>query len=236
MRVFLAAVTVASTAVSALAQGSMFTVETVSTVTYGSTVVREERNTHMFAPSGFRRIDHEINGEQTTEIVIPGTATSEGEQIFINHTLGAARRGALNMMPGEATLALEPSMTRRRIVRPGTLEYQGAAAARARGGLTRVQYEGQEGFGPLILHHYRAEMPDGVSIDEWRYRFEDGTELPLATTMRGLAPDGTPVVQETEITSAVRTSFDTALFTSAIPAGMRVQDLWERRGELGRSR
>ena len=79
-------------------------------------------------------------------------------------------------------------------------------------------------------------MPDGVSIDEWRYRFEDGTELPLATTMRGLAPDGTPVVQETQIASAVRASFDTALFTSAIPAGMRVQDLWERTGELGRSR
>ena len=219
------------------AQRSMFVVETSTTLTHGPTVVREEKNTHTFASSGFRRVDREINGERTTDVTIPRTASADAERIVINHTLGVARRGPLDMLAEGTALALEPSATRQRAVRPGTLRYQAAMQRRAQGEGTPVQYMGQQGFGPLILHHYRAEMPDGVTIEEWRYRFDDGiSEITLASESRGIAPDGAPMVQETSILGVVRSAFDMSLFTEAVPATMRLQNLWERVADPSRMR
>lgn len=228
---------VTTAAIAALALPSatwaqnMFVVDYTTTRTYGSTVLSSEEGTHTFSHSGYRRVDREVNGERTTEIYIPALGSDEGEKIEINHTLNVARRGPLNLPTG-APLALEPSATRSRVVPPGTAEYRSALAAQAREEGVPVEFVGLEGHGPLLLHHYRYEMPTPagpVVVDSWRYQFEDViTEITLAETWRGTAPDGTPIAQETSVVSARRVAFDLEAFTGAIPAGMRVQNIWDR--------
>lgn len=208
---------------------SMFRVDYLTTRMYGETEMGREVGTWTFAPAGYWRVDRQVNGELTTEVVMPGDAPGEGERIEVNHSLGTARRGPLNVMPGERTVELEPTLTRRRTVLPGSPQHRSAEAAIARGEGVRAEFLGQVGLGPLVLQEYRSEFPNGMVINTRRYQFQNGDSIVIEQTVEQTAPDGTPGVQATRVTSAERVAFNEAAFTEAIPRGFRVQDIWERR-------
>lgn len=215
---------------SAWAQTHMFLVEYVSTSLLGTEVMAREDGTHWFSTSGHHRTDRVIQGERTTEIFIPDTATADAERIEINHTIGVARRGPLNLPPEQA-LELERTLTRRQAAPPGSLQYEAAMEAEQQGLGTVAETLGLEARGPLVLQHERfvfEEEPRTVH-DSWYYRFPNSMRrIVLESLSRSTTPDGREAVSETRIVSAERIPFDAAIFQSAIPAGMPVQDIWER--------
>lgn len=228
MRLKMTVAAVALLVASTAAGQSMFRVDYLTTRTYGETEMGREVGTWTFAPAGHWRVDREVNGELTTEVLIPGDRPGEGERIEVNHSLGTARRGPLSLMPGQRTVEFERSLTRRRTVLPGSPEHRAAEAALQRGEGVRAEYLGQVGLGPLILHQYRSEFPDGMVINAWRYQMQNGDSLVIERTIEQTAPDGTLAVQQTRVMSAERVAFDEAVFTQSIPRGLPVQDIWER--------
>ena len=228
MRLKLTVAAIALLMASTAAGQSMFRVDYLTTRTYGGAEMDREVGTWTFAPAGHWRVDREVNGELTTEVLIPGDRPGEGERIEVNHTLGTARRGPLSLMPGQRTVEFERALTRRRTVLPGTAEHQAAEAALERGEGVRAEYLGQVGLGPLVLHQYRSEFPNGMVIDTLRYQFQNGDSIIIEQTVEQTAPDGTPAVQRTQVMSSARVAFDAAVFTDAIPRGLPVQDIWER--------
>ena len=160
----------------AAAQDTMFRVDYVKTRTVGATVVEREEGTHTFAPTGHRRMDRVVDGERTTtEIVVPATATTgAGSQIVIDYSLGVVRTGPLNVatsaqssMPPElldlVSGELPPGVRVRVVSRTRSVTRDGASAP--------LRDVGEEVRGPLTLHHSRAELPTGVTVDLWTYRF-----------------------------------------------------------------
>lgn len=230
MRVKLTVVALVLLMAPTAAGQSMFRVDYLTTRMYGETEMGREVGTWTFAPAGYWRVDRQVSGELTTEVLIPGGAPGEGERIEVNHSLGTARRGPLNLMAGERTLEFERTLTRRRTVLPGSPQRQAAEAALARGEGVRAEFVGQVGLGPLVLQEYRSEFPNGMVINTRRYQFQNGDSIVIEQTVEQTAPDGTRAVQATRVMSAERVAFDEAAFTEAIPRGLPVQDIWERRG------
>ena len=217
------------------AQDTMFRVDYVKTRTVGATVVEREEGTHTFTPTGHRRMDRMVDGERTTtEIVVPAT-TGAGSQIVIDYSLGVVRTGPLNVatsaqasMPPELLGLVTgelPAGARVRVVsRTRNVTRDGASAP--------LRDVGEEVWGPLTLHHSRAELPTGVTVDFWQYRFPNGNpvvglRLTLAESWRSTAPDGTPELEETRIVNVSEVEFDPAAFILDPSLGFRVEDLWD---------
>ena len=218
----------------AAAQETMFRVDYVKTRTVGATVVEREEGTHTFAPTGHRRMDRVVDGERTTtEIVVPATDdpadAGAGSQIVIDYSQGVVRTGPLNVATSaQASVPELPPGARRRVVfRTPTVIRDGASAP--------LRYVGEEVRGPLTLHHSRAELPTGVTVDFWDYRFpagfnpvvDIGPKLTLAESWRSTTPDGTPELQETRILNVSEVEFDPDAFSLDPSLGFRVEDLWD---------
>lgn len=217
------------------AQDTMYRVDYVKTRTVGATVVEREEGTRTFAPTGHRRLDRVVDGERTTtEIVVPAT-TGAGGQIVIDYSLGVVRTGPLNVatsaqasMPPEllglVTRELPPGARVRVVSRTRNVTRDGASAP--------LRDVGEEVRGPLTLHHSRAELPNGVTVDFWQYRFPNanpvvGLRLTLAESWRSTAPDGTPELEETRIVNVSEVEFDADAFSLDPSLGFRVEDLWD---------
>ena len=243
------------------AQDTMFRVDYVKTRTLGATVVEREEGTHTFAPTGHRRMDRMVDGERTTtEIVVPG-AGGGGSQIVIDYSLGVVRTGPLNVAtgaqasmppelldlvaggqgpelppgaqvrvsaPGHPALldSLPPGVPLRVVSRTRSVTRDGASAP--------LRHVGEEVRGPLTLRHSRAELPNGVTVDFWDYRFPNfnpvvdlGPGLTLAESWRSTTPDGTPELQETRILNVSEVEFDPDAFSLDPSLGFRVEDLWD---------
>ena len=140
------------------AQDTMFRVDYVKTRTHGATVLEREEGTHTVASTGHRRMDRVVDGERTTtEIVVPGTDGS-GRQIVIDYGLEVVRTGALSVATGaQASIpALRPG-AQRVVSMTRTVTRNGARAP--------MRYVGEEVRGALTLHHFRAELPNGDTVD-----------------------------------------------------------------------
>ncbi len=180
----------------ALAQSHMFRVDYIATKTLGATVVEREVGVHTFSPEGHYRVDREIAGERSTEMLIPESTEVEAERIEINHSLGTVRRGPARLMSGTPLrLEMPLSSMRRSLAGQGRSRVPSAETERVLREGFREQYLGDLGHGPLILRHYRVEFPHGLTRDSWRYRIA-GQEITLALLVRGTMPDGTPAVQD----------------------------------------
>ena len=206
------------------AQDTMFRVDYVKTRTLGATVLEREEGTHTFATTGHRRMDRMVDGERTTtEIVVPGTAGG-GSQIVIDYSRGVVRTGPLNIATGAQASMPELPVGARVVSVTRSMTRDGASAP--------LRYIGAEARGPLTLHHSRAELPTGVTVDLWDYRFPNPVvpfrfELTLAESWRSTAPDGTSELQETRIVNVAEVEFDLDAFSFDPSLGFRVEDLWD---------
>ena len=77
-------------------------------------------------------------------------------------------------------------------------------------------------------------MPSGATLEPWTCFFPDSAvainnRLTLARVYRGSAPDGTPMTDETRITSVREVPFNPDAF-SFDESRYRVEDLWEALG------
>ena len=209
------------------AQDTMFRVDYVKTRTHGATVLEREEGTHTFAWTGHRRMDRVVDGERTTtEIVVPGT-DGGGRQIVIDYGLEVVRTGALSVATGaQASIpALRPG-AQRVVSMTRTVTRNGAGAP--------MRYVGEEVRGALTLHHYRAELPNGDTVDIWDYRFPNANpviglaaQLTLAESWLSTAEDGTPELRETRIVNVTEVEFDPDAFSFDPSLGFRVEDLWD---------
>ena len=197
------------------AQDTMFRVDYVKTRTLGATVLEREEGTHTFALTGARRMDRVVDGERTTtEIVVPGTAGG-GSQIVIDYSRGVVRTGPLNIATGAQASMPELPLGGRVVSVTRSMTREGASAP--------LRYLGAEARGPRTLHHYRAELPTGVTVDLWHYRLPKnpdvivGDELVLAESYRSTAPDGTPELEETRIVNVAEVEFDPDAFGPGEP-------------------
>ena len=146
------------------AQDTMFRVDYVKTRTLGATVLEREEGTHTFATTGHRRMDRVVDGERTTtEIVVPGTAG--GGQIVIDYSRGVVRTGPLNIATGAQASMPELPVGARVVSVTRSMTRDGASAP--------LRYIGAEARGPLTLHHSRAELPTGVTVDLWGLPFPE---------------------------------------------------------------
>ena len=209
------------------AQETMYRVDYVKTRTRGATMLEREEGTHTFASTGHRRMDRVVDGERTTtEIVVPGIDAG-GSQIVIDYGLEVVRTGALNVATGaQASIpALRPG-AQRVVSTTRTVTRDGASAP--------MRYVGEEVRGALTLHHSRAELPNGDTVDMWNYRFPNanpviglGAWLTLAESWLTTAEDGTPELRETRIVNVTEVEFDPDAFSFDPSLGFRVEDLWD---------
>lgn len=219
IKIVASAAVVLSLASPALAQMA-FQVDYVSTVTVDGVILNSETGVHTFLPDGRQRIDREVNGESTSEIYLPATASAGAERIEINHALGFVRRGPAAMMTGRSTVFMERPLGRETRFGP-------SEPAPSEG--IDEESLGTRAFGPLLLHGYRVAFPDGVVREGWRYVFPNGLDhIELEYSMRGVSPDGTEAETGKRIVESGRVSVSPTTFDNPIPNGMRVQDLWQR--------
>ena len=152
-----------------------------------------------------------------------------------DEALGVVRTGPLNVatsaqssMPPElldlVSGELPPGVRVRVVSRTRSVTRDGASAP--------LRDVGEEVRGPLTLHHSRAELPTGVTVDLWTYRFPNanpvvGLGLTLAESWRSTAPDGTPELQETRIVNVSEVEFDLDAFSLDPSLGFRVEDMWD---------
>ena len=172
-------------------------------------------------------MDRVVDGERTTtEIVVPGT-DGGGRQIVIDYGLEVVRTGALSVATGaQASIpALRPG-AQRVVSMTRTVTRNGAGAP--------MRYVGEEVRGALTLHHYRAELPNGDTVDMWDYRFPNANpviglapSLTLAESWLSTAEDGTPELRETRIVNVTEVEFDPDAFSFDPSLGFRVEDLWD---------
>ena len=160
---------------------------------------------------------------------------AQAERIIIDHDMGRAVRGPLERLrrpPSEfaALLPGEPPLTSPESAAPFAGQPDGVDGVDMETPVAGAPASlGEKTIGPLVVHGRRQVLPlpdsGSITIEFWELVQPAASPNPLPIVVERYISDETGSREHTRVKSAVRTNVAAGFFD--VPAGYRVQNLWE---------